>query len=354
MHDNDDSNERLLDVREVEEPHSLLMGSDSQQNASGRWGMLSDTGSVVDLAVAEDNEPIESQPDSAKKRWRSDTMVDRDTYLMGRKRRVEGVEKVFGDGTNEARPSDNEHDASFEGGTSSPPLILDIAAPAPAEPHIPTPDFATRSEESNQPAPQEVEELMKPPMVVPSQARFVPQHEIADPILEEPSIIPVPVLAPTPLVKVEEKAEAVDPPPEPVSLPAPSTAEAIPEASVEEEETTLSTDITASEEEEVVLISPTEVDVGEVKNLTEEPLVSASAEELPEKEEDVTEAEEEAVGEEVAAEPTPCAAGNPDVSASAVEEDSKKMAEKEDVEESAQKVVVADATEPSEPSAAGA
>ncbi|THH32584.1 hypothetical protein EUX98_g1604 [Antrodiella citrinella] len=364
MQDNDEGNERLLDVREVEEPRRSILGSDSQRSAGDRWGLLSDTGSVIDLAIADDNEPIENQPDSTKKRWRSDTMVDRDTYLMGRKRREESLEKVFTDGTNEARPSADEHDASFEAGTSSPPLILDIAAPAPAEPHIPIADFAPHSEDSKQPAttvpaPQEEEEeLMKPPMVVPSQARFIPEPETADPILEEPSIIPVPVLAPTSLVDVEEKAEVVDSPPDPVLLPTPATEEVIPEASIEEEEATPSTDITASEEEdEAVLISPTEEDVEEqVESSPEEPRVSAPADEVPEKEEDVTEAkEEEDTVKEIAAEPTPPAAEAPGTSTVAVEEDDEKEKEKKEnvLEEPAQEVAaVADSTEPSEPSAA--
>lgn len=339
MHDGDDMNERLLDVREVEEPRQFLTGLGSQRGGD-RWG-LSGTGSVIDLALAEDNEP-ESAPDSAKKRWRSDTMVDRDTYLLGRKKREEGLEKVFAEG-----PVDG-YSLGEESRATSSPSILNIAAPAPAEPYIPVPEELHEAAPS--PAyrpPEQHEELLKPPIVVPSQARPVVLPEEADPILEEPPIAE----APAPVDVQASTEEAVpQPAPEPTPEPAPAvpepehTTEEVPPVEAEDITTAASdgadtsADITTAEleEEDIPLVEP------ESPKISPE-VVQPEPEEVP-VEEDVTEAKaedlEEPVGEPEATPPEKVA----------VPEEPSVNAEEKDVEEALKDVEVAeaDSAEPSQ------
>ena len=340
MHDGDDMNERLLDVREVEEPRQFLTGLGSQRGGD-RWG-LSDTGSVIDLALAEDNEP-ESAPDSAKKRWRSDTMVDRDTYLLGRKKREEGLEKVF------AKGSVDGYSLGDETRATSSPSILNIAAPAPAEPHIPVP------EELHDPAPtpayrppEQHEELLKPPIVVPSQARPVLLPEPADPILEEPPIAEAPA-------PVDVQASAEEAAPEPAPEPTPEPAEpapAVPEPEHTTEDVPPAEDITTAASDGADTsadITTAELEGGDIPLVKPESpksspeVVQPEPEEVP-VEEDVTEAKAEDLEE-----PVEESEATPLEEQAAAEERSVKVEEK-DVEEAVKDVEVAvdDAVEPSQ------
>lgn len=352
MHDNEDGNERLLDIREVEEPRRFLSGYDSQRGGNERWG-LSDTGSVIDLALAEDNEPTENQPDSAKKRWRSDTMVDRDTYLMGKLKRESSLEKVFTEAQSSHSPT--EENAPSLG---SEPRILDIAAPAPAEPHIPSSEPPTQetSKHESTPAeepPQQEEELMKPPIVVPSQARPAPEPEPADPILEEPPITPAPVPIAVPALspedeeveeekEVQEKAQAE----EETAVPAAELASAPVEEKVEEEaapeeDSGPSEDITSSAvEPEPIATAKSEETVDSLLGTSEEE--PQLVEEVPEKEEDVTEAEVEEVAPEVVPPAEPSAPSPPDVET----EEKEKEKEEETAKEGDEDVAAAQPAEP--------
>lgn len=355
MHDNDE-NERLLDVREVEEPRRFLSGLDSQRSASDRWGM-SDTGSVIDLALADENDPIETQPDNSKKRWRSDTMVDRDTYLMGKKKREESLEKVFTEDSSQVQPpADEQVVLSEEPAAMAEPHILDITAPAPTEPHIPTSDVSAEEPDKPEPTsvaqPQKEEELMKPPIVVPSQARLILEPEPADPILEEPPVaIPVSVLEPELVPDQSTQPEAKEEPPAPpTEIPVEvQEEEKIPEAAAEEEPAP-SADITASEEDEPVPVSRSEETVDEVLDaFKDEPHVAD--EEPPVREEDVTEAKVEDTAEESvpAGEKVPPSPPAEKIEAATTEAEPEAAVEKEQVaEESDKDEDVEPATNPTE------
>ncbi|KAH8097067.1 Mob1/phocein [Cristinia sonorae] len=264
----DDSHERSLDIHDSEEPRRFL----DSQRGSDRWGSMSDTGSAIDLALV-DEEPLENHQDNAKKRWRSDTMVDRDTYLMGKKKREESLEKVFGGETLRATSDSPE------------PQILDIAAPGSVEPHIPI---------SAPSPPKEEVELMKPPIFVPSQGPRPILDEPADPILEEPPIVPPPsvVSAVPPVEEAKEIPEIVE---VPLEEPAASPAPADEEKPTEPAQSTADITSAAAEEklEEVTPAVQSEEPSG--TDVQEEP----QPKEVSVKEEDVTEAEEEAEEEEV-------------------------------------------------------
>ncbi|TCD68764.1 hypothetical protein EIP91_009910 [Steccherinum ochraceum] len=342
MHDNEDGNERLLDIGDAEEPRRFNPGLDSQR-ASERWGSMSDTGSVIDLALADESDVVENHSDGTKKRWRSDTMVDRDTYLMGKFKREGSLEKVFAEGPTQL---------ASEPTPASEPHILDIAAPAPTEPHIPTsdvPEENPKPESSSLSDPPQQEELMKPPIVVPSQARIVPDPEPADPILEEPPItpvpppIPVPAHEPTPEEHEEEHAAASEEASAAIEAPEEVVPQTVAEEQEEHEEANSSEDITSSRTElETVSAVKSEETVSKLLDMVhDEPALRVEEDSV--KEEDVTEATVEDVVDDAsvpeAEAPAPTAEEVP--SAPAAEETEDKPA----LEEAAEDIIPAQPVE---------